>query len=122
MYPASWLPLAGDSSHNLAFAFSCLSVHLELKFKDTKPTHPILFFISVQVPWINAQMFHVQLDREFDLAILEGKQLEIKRKEEEERRRQAKFELETFVDDRSEKSRNGFRDRLLHMFFGKDRR
>ena len=67
-------------------------------------------------------MFHIQLDREFDLAIVEGRQLEIKRKEEEERQRQAKLELETFADDRSEKSRNGFRDRLLHMFFGKDQR
>ena len=61
-------------------------------------------------------MFHVQLDREFDLAIVEGK-----RKEEEERQKQAKLEPDNFVDDRSE-TRNGFREIILQMFFGKDRR
>ena len=67
-------------------------------------------------------MFHVQLDREFDLAIAEGKKLEIERKEEEARIKRAKLELEAFVDDRSEKSRKGLRDRLLQIFFGKDQR
>ena len=67
-------------------------------------------------------MFHVQLDREFDLAIAEGKKLEIERKEDEARIKQAKLELEAFVDDRSEKSRKGLRDRLLQIFFGKDQR
>ena len=67
-------------------------------------------------------MFHVQLDREFDLATVEGKQLKIKRKEEEERQKQAKLELKNFVDDRSGKTRNGLGERLLDLFFGKNQR
>ena len=67
-------------------------------------------------------MFHVQLDREFDLATVEGKQLKIKRKEEEDRQKQAKLELKNFVDDRSGKTRNGLGERLLDLFFGKNQR
>ena len=78
--------------------------------------------ISAQVPWINAQMFHVQLDREFDLATVEGKQLKIKRKEEEDRQKQAKLELKIFVDDRSGKTKSGLGERLLDLFFGKNQR
>jgi len=83
---------------------------------DLKGVNKMIDDFNLQVPWINAQMFHVQLDREFDLAIVEGK-----RKEEEERQKQAKLELDNFVDDRSE-TRNGFREIILQMFFGKDRR
>ena len=51
-------------------------------------------------------MFHVQLDREFDLAIVEGK-----RKEEEERQKQAKLELDNFVvRDKERFQRDHFTD------------
>lgn len=67
-------------------------------------------------------MFHIQLDREFDMAIEEGKQLEMKRKEEEALQNQAQHERKIIVDERQKKTKYGFKDRLVQMLFGNDQR
>merc|ERR1711879_1063297 len=89
---------------------------------DLKVVNKMIDDFNLQVPWINAQMFHIQLDREFDVAIEEGKQLEMKRKEEEALQKQEQHKQKIIVHERQKKTKYGFRDRLVQMLFGNDQR
>ena len=55
------------------------------------------------------------------MAIEEGKQLEMKRKEEELLNKE-QHERKLIVDQRQKKTKYGFTDRLVQMLFGNDQR
>ena len=56
------------------------------------------------------------------MAIEEGKQLEMKRKEEEALQKQERQERKIIVEERQKKTMNGFKDRLVQILFGNHQR
>ena len=56
------------------------------------------------------------------MAIEEGKQLEMKRKEAEAFQNQEQHERKITLDESQKKPKYGFKDRLVQMLFGNDQR